>query len=66
MWKSELPLEQVFPCHENAFKMKASLSTDAFELEPTSFKEFTENLCSSAEDITKNHGQYLFYLKVKI
>lgn len=66
MWKSELPLEHVFPCHENASKMKACLLTNAFELELTSFKEFIENLCYSAEDITKNHGQYLFYLKVKI
>lgn len=65
MRKGELTREQVFPCHENAFEMKACLLTNAFGLELTFFKEFIESLCSSAMDITKNHGQHLFHLKFK-
>lgn len=44
MWKGELPWEQVFPHHENTFKMKTWHLTNAFVLEFTSFKEYIENM----------------------
>jgi len=45
--------------------MKACLLTNAFELELTSFKDFTENLCSSAMNMAKKSQAVLVPFKVQ-